>query len=808
MKLPELLAPVSSMEHLKIAINAGASSVYLSGKKYGARKFAENFTLDEISKATDLAHLYNVKVYVTVNTLIMEDELEEVIDYIAHLYAIGIDAILIQDLGLIEVIRKNFPDLHIHASTQMNLENQLKLDYVEKKGIKRVVLPREMSYEEIKNLNTNMELEIFVHGALCYCYSGQCYMSSFKGGRSGNRGECAQPCRKKYQLTATNKNKNYLSPKDLSLFNYLEEIVELGIDCIKIEGRMRNEQYLTIVVSEYRKALNKLKSNKKYDSEDLELVFNRGHTPGQFKRSSSRSLQAGHLGLNIGKVVKTKKNQIAVKLKDYIKTIPEKGDGLLITDGFEKYGFEVSKQPIVTTENNFKKNKIKPLKDFNRKNRMLILKQVKQNKKNKYDLINSNVYLTKRNSLNKKVKEVKTKSTSYIESELSMIFSIKNNYPILKAALKSRGNTIKDTVKGTQQVQKPKKHATTIDTIKKQLSKMDNYPFKVKNINVKYNEDKFIPMSELNKLRREVLNNLEEKLIESYKRPLKKIKLEPSNKQIIDKNLSLSYYTNNLKQLEKINNVQRVYLEIPAEENKIYNYQPIDTSVNYMVTFLENAFKIAQDKEFQLIWKWPDIAHDNLIKKLMQTKGILNKKGIEFKIMNSDFDGQIGPYSLNITNNESIKSLDQYDLLTLSVELKKKDFEDIIKNTSNNSKLEILVQGNVELMKTRNKLLPKSEAKHVNQEKNTFIVDNNGNKYSIKENLSNEELIILDFHEISLLEEISYLKSINYINFAIDGRWKDDKYLKMIDIYNDALNGDCNINRLIKISDKNTKGNY
>ena len=197
MRIPELLAPVGSPEHLKVAINAGASSVYLSGKKYGARKYAENFTLEEIEKAVDTAHLYNVQVYVTVNTLIKENEIEDAVDYLSKLYKIGVDAVLVQDLALVDIINKHLPNLKIHSSTQFTCENQNKLDFLEKKGVKRVVLPREMRKEEIANLKTNMELEIFVHGALCYSYSGQCLMSSFKGGRSGNRGTCAQPCRQK-----------------------------------------------------------------------------------------------------------------------------------------------------------------------------------------------------------------------------------------------------------------------------------------------------------------------------------------------------------------------------------------------------------------------------------------------------------------------------------------------------------------------------------------------------------------------------------------------------------------------------------
>ena len=262
MRIPELLAPVGSMDHLKVAINAGASSVYLSGKNYGARKFAENFTLEEIEEAVNTAHMHNVKVYVTVNTLIKESELENVINYLSKLYAIGVDAVLVQDIGLVDLINEHLPDLNIHASTQMTCENQMKLDWLESKGIKRVVLPREMRKEEIENLKTDMELEIFVHGALCYSYSGQCLMSSFKGGRSGNRGACAQPCRQKYRIEGIKKQDYYLSPCDLSLFDHLREISELNIRCIKIEGRMRSKEYLAIVEQAKKREENHIRRNK------------------------------------------------------------------------------------------------------------------------------------------------------------------------------------------------------------------------------------------------------------------------------------------------------------------------------------------------------------------------------------------------------------------------------------------------------------------------------------------------------------------------------------------------------------------
>ena len=784
MKIPELLAPVGSMEHLKIAINAGASSVYLSGKNYGARKFAENFTLNEIAEAVKLAHIHNVRVYITVNTLIKESELESVLNYLNELHAIGVDAVLIQDLGLIELINKYIPKLKIHASTQLTCENQRKLDYLESKNVKRVVLPREMRKEEIKNLKTNMELEIFAHGALCYSYSGQCLMSSFKGGRSGNRGTCAQPCRQLYKLH--NKKDYYLSPKDLCLYDELKEISELNIKCIKIEGRMRSKEYLAVVISEYRKALNKLKSNKTSKSENLNLVFNRGFTKGLFANSYQRSIRPGHLGLKIGKVIKVKNSQIAIKINDNISTIPQKGDGLLFIKKSDDYGMEISQNPIVTTLNHFNKNRLKQIKDLNRQNKVLIIKKVRQNKKINFNLENSDVYLTKRNSLAKLVKEIENKKSSFVKSRLILTFSLKNKYPQLKGRLTlANHKEVTSEVIGSVKFETPLKRNVTAETIKKQLSKLDNYPFHITQINMNYDGSLFIPIKEINKIRRELLNRLEVEIHKLYKN--KKEKINYIHRQIKrNDKITLSYYTNNLDDLEFIDGVKRVYLEIPP-----------NNSINFMINFLKKALELTYTKDYELIWKWPDIAHDDLIKSLSKVKGILNKMGYPLKIMSNDFKGEYGPYSMNISNTESINSLKDYKLITISPELRKNDYEDIIKNCEDNTKIELLVQGSIELIKTRYGFKEKID--------NANLIDSKNNHYPIKHSLSGNELIILNNKDLSLIDEIEYLASLGYVNFSIDGRFKNKDYIQMIKLYKDTLNGEIKNKKILK---NTTKGNY
>ncbi len=281
-EIPELLAPAGSMESLKAAVNAGADAVYLSGKQFGARHYAANFDNEDLKEAVHYAHLRGVKVYVTVNTLVKDHELPDLAKYLLFLYENGADAILVQDVGVARIAKELVPDLNIHASTQMTIHNTEGVKWAAELGFKRVVLAREMKLAEIEEIGKNIgseqiELEIFAHGALCYSYSGQCLLSSFIGGRSGNRGMCAQPCRKPYDLVLgekdeygrpvnTNRSRikeNYLlSTRDLAIYKYLDKISKSSVSSLKIEGRMRSPEYVAVVVSTYRKALDSIKKRR------------------------------------------------------------------------------------------------------------------------------------------------------------------------------------------------------------------------------------------------------------------------------------------------------------------------------------------------------------------------------------------------------------------------------------------------------------------------------------------------------------------------------------------------------------------
>ena len=257
MKDVELLAPVGSFESLKAAVQNGANAVYLGGKEFSARASANNFDKDELKEAVKYAHIRGVRVFVTTNTLIKQNELEGFIEYVKFLYDINIDALILQDIVAAMTIKKLLPDFELHASTQMVAHSLDDVNYLESKGFDRVVLARELNIDEIKYIcdNTNVDIEVFVHGALCVCYSGQCLMSSMIGNRSGNRGRCAQPCRQKYTMIdiytgeEVESNGDYLlSTRDLNAIEEINQIIDAGVHSLKIEGRMKKPEYVATVI--------------------------------------------------------------------------------------------------------------------------------------------------------------------------------------------------------------------------------------------------------------------------------------------------------------------------------------------------------------------------------------------------------------------------------------------------------------------------------------------------------------------------------------------------------------------------------
>lgn len=291
----ELLAPAGNFECLTAAVQNGADAVYFSGKTFGARSYANNFDCMELEKALDYCHLRNCKAYITVNTLVFDKEFEELSNYLLFLSKAGADAVIVQDLGVVALILEKYPELPIHASTQMSVHNSAGVKALEEHNIKRVVLARELSKNDIAEIadTTNTELEIFAHGAMCMSYSGQCLMSSMLGGRSGNRGKCAQPCRLPYRITGSREEKFYLSLKDMSLLNHLAELQNIGITSLKLEGRMKGAAYVAAVVQTYRRCLD---SGTPPSDDDLRLLnsvfFRGGYSDGYLTAQTGRKMFA------------------------------------------------------------------------------------------------------------------------------------------------------------------------------------------------------------------------------------------------------------------------------------------------------------------------------------------------------------------------------------------------------------------------------------------------------------------------------------------------------------------------------------
>lgn len=305
---PELLSPAGSFDACRAAIDAGADAVYAGGSQFGARAYAENFTQEQLLEAIDFVHLHGKKLYLTVNTLLKQKEMDTLYDYLLPYYLQGLDAVIVQDFGVMQLIRDRFSDLAIHISTQMSASSIYSFAYLQKLGAARIVAARELSMEEIREIRscTDIEIECFVHGALCYCYSGQCLLSSMLGGRSGNRGRCAQPCRLPYTALdeahvrlGQNKAECYpLSPKDLCTIDQIPQLIEAGITSFKIEGRMKSAAYTAGVTAVYRSYIDRYLETGRADvrESDTKRLFHMGNrsgfTDGYYKQRNGREMLA------------------------------------------------------------------------------------------------------------------------------------------------------------------------------------------------------------------------------------------------------------------------------------------------------------------------------------------------------------------------------------------------------------------------------------------------------------------------------------------------------------------------------------
>ena len=626
MKIPEILAPAGNMTALKYAVMAGCDAVYIGGKNFGARAFASNFTNEEVIEAINYCHLYGVKVYVTVNTLVHDREINDFIEFIDFLHKNNVDAVIMQDLGMIYLVHKIYPNLEIHASTQMNIHNVDGVLFAEKLGVKRVVLAREVTYEQLKNIknNTTADLEVFVHGSLCVSYSGQCLLGYYLNNRSGNRGECSGACRLKYDVIDDNNKKlnefDYpISTKDLNTLEYIGKLIDLNVTSLKIEGRMKSPEYVYMVVSLYREAVDSyVHTGKVYINQEklnnLKKIYNRLYTKGFLFNEENNNFvnmhRPNHQGVVVGKVISYEKPYVKVLLSDNISI----GSGLRIVSKSKDIGVLLNEFYI---------------------NRVLV-KSAKKGDTVTFKVLdnvskNSTVLITKDSKLNKNIESIVTSKPRMIPININIRAKINDN---LYVSINDDDNFV---VAFGSLITKAVNRVTTRDEIISKLNKLGNTIYKINNIDFEIDDDIFISMSEINDIRRKLIEELNQKRL--YKIPYKKEEfLVPKLKDY---------------ELDKI----KCALLVDAS-----------TKLRYDIVY-------SIKKENNCILKLPRIMNDYC--------GIPNKKYLvsEYGALNV-FKNVDTDYSLNVFNAYSVAYLHSIGVnkITLSVELSEKDIKELVNN--------------------------------------------------------------------------------------------------------------------------------
>ncbi len=641
-----IVAPAGNYEKLEAAIKAGANEVYFGLKGFGARRNNQNLNIKEILDGIDYAHLRGVKTLLTLNTIMKDVEIDSAYYNISRIYEHGIDAVIVQDLGFVKFLKENFPKLTIHGSTQMTVANHVEANKLKELGLSRVVLARELSFEEIKSIRekTDIELEIFVSGSLCIAYSGNCYISSFIGGRSGNRGLCAYSCRKKFQDEEGNKA-YFLSPNDQLLqTEEINKLKEIGIDAIKVEGRKKSNEYVYETVSYYDNILK----GKPRPTESYKL-FNRGYSKGYFYLDNKlmNFKYSSNFGYFLGARIENSNN---FKIDDELIL----GDGVQFVDeDFEKISGEYVSRITIRG------------KKVQKAERNDIVSIGKLPEGTKYIYKNYSKEINDRIIHNLKV----SKRFSSVDAEL---YAEKGKEMVLKFFLNNlKGERISAIKKGNVITEDARKEITK-EQIAEKLGELGETAFELGNVKIDYDGTSFIPFSELKNLKRECIKQLEMELLESYKRtgsPKKtysfsneKIEKEPlfsalvSNKEqekaCREAGITKIYYKQydvakekNLDKTDKIkldtNLASNLYQAVMGEKNGLKG-QSLDWNLNVYNNYTLDLF--SEFDNLETVFLSPELNYKQLkniksdkIKKGMVIYGYLKGMYIEHKIFDKEY---------------------------------------------------------------------------------------------------------------------------------------------------------------------------
>lgn len=665
----ELLSPAGSIESFKAACQNGADAVYMGVDKYNARAMAVNFGINEYIECIEYAHIRGIKVYLTLNTLMYDDEIKEALDIVLKLYSKGLDAVIIQDIGLGMLIHKLIPKLPLHASTQMSVYSLDQVKYLEGIGFKRVVLARELSVDEIEYIckNTNLEIEVFIHGALCVSVSGQCLLSSTIGNRSANRGRCAQPCRMKYSLYNSKgkeliSNSYILSKKDIFGLEYVNKLKEIGVTSLKIEGRNKNPEYVAGVTKNYRDAINNnINSNTK---QELMQLFNRGgisigYFDGVKYKNSISLLSPKNTGIFLGKVIDKKGVYVKLKLEEDID----------MHDGFEIYSEDKVISNIVTC---IKNDKYVNVNSNMKKGEYVWIGDVKKSVK-----IGSNIYKTSSDKLNKKYRLTYSNNVENIKNKVEVEINILKDKKIFAKVFL---NNICINIDIDYIPQLANNKELDKEAVISAFSKTQDIPFifDFKKINI--DNKLFVPVSILNELRRKIVYEIlksykininvsnEEKSVEKLlnEEVVQNIKIKDSNKV----NAKFLYKYDNKVNYAK---VDRLYIDIcdyiKYREDILEKYKNVQIYIVIPNVVLSNKRKIILDNI-------DEIFKDNISGVLLGSfeffKLVLEKKKQYNFVLVAD-------YTLNISNIYSATFLvkEGFDVITPSYDMSITDIENM-----------------------------------------------------------------------------------------------------------------------------------
>lgn len=754
--LPELLAPAGSKDALVAAIAAGADAIYLSGKRFGARKFAPNFSDEDLAWAIAYAHERGVRVYVTVNTLIHDRELPGVAEYLVRLYALGADAVLIQDTGLAALAQKIVPNLVLHASTQLTIHNADGVRWAHSHGFSRVVLARELSLHEIEEIarttaDLGVGLEVFSHGALCYSYSGQCLLSSVIGGRSGNRGMCAQPCRKKYWLLEAetdrygrpisyrevpSKDKYLLSPKDLCTYREIARLAGSPVSSLKIEGRMKSSEYVAVVVSTYRKALDAVAAGTfepdKETEHNLLLAFNRGFTKGYLFGDRHHALMGrdrpDNRGLLIGIVSQyDRKRGTATIAPDEPVTL-HPGDGLLFSPPdmpAAAWGCSLNSEPVPGPDGID----------------VAIARPVEAG---------SRVYLTSSLDLAARAKQIAAGAVPGlyrpVPVELSARVDSDGRLSLSGTVFPPDRSPVRVENASDLVLVPARSRPLTREQLTAQLEKAGGTPFAVTRLSLEYDGTLFAPLGEINRVRRDFFTRAGQELLAAC-RPTRDAVRE-AEKRLAQYRKDLTGHTAGQKPITSgtstghagpasssgrsmeiillADSIEAVEAGSRAGAGTICFeptglFVPAGTNGATITTVGESALRAAfyasKDGHSRFAWKLPRITHDvelGLVRQLLPglvAAGLdtcmADNPGTALAIMDSvPKMNLLGSYGLNVFNAESVRVFgsEGFRLLILSPELSQDEIGVLVQEArkagSAVPRLAVFVQGNLETMVT------------------------------------------------------------------------------------------------------------